>query len=36
MRLTVNDGKGTACSTAVDEVVVEIEERAGSLKTRKN
>jgi PKD repeat protein len=36
VRLSVNDGKGTACSTAVDEVMAEIKERAGNLKTGKN
>ena len=36
VRLKVSDGKGTACSTAVDEVIVEIKERVGSLKTGRN
>jgi PKD repeat protein len=36
VRLKVNDGKGTACSTAVDEMMVEVKERDGSLKTKKN
>jgi len=37
VRLKVNDGKKTACSEAMDEVVVQVKERAGSaVYTRKN
>jgi len=36
VRLRVNDGKGTACSAAADEVVVEVKERAGNVITKKN
>jgi len=36
VRLKVNDGKGTACSAATDEVMVEVKERGGNVTTKKN
>jgi len=36
VRLKVDDGKGAACSAAMDEVLVEVKERAGNVMTKKN
>jgi hypothetical protein len=35
VRLKVRDGRGTACSEAEDELVVEVKDRAGTVFTIK-